>query len=257
MVKLIDTHAHLQFEKFDIDRTKVISENSQKLLAVINPSSSLESSEKAVELATQVSNFYAAVGIHPHHVDQWQESTLLALEKLLTRPKVVALGEIGLDNHEYIGHPKPNLEKQSRILVAQIELALKFKRPILFHCRKAYDELYNLIKKYQPIKGLLHCFMGDLKTAQKFIDLGLLISFAGNLTYKSNLEIQEAARVLPANKIVIETDSPFLTPEPLRGQRNEPFNVLLIAQKIADLRKINLDQVADFTTQNAKNLFAL
>lgn len=257
MVKLIDTHAHLQFEKFDLDRESVVKNNSEQLLAVINPGADLDSSEKGVELAQKVSNFYAAIGVHPHHANNWDKTYLPTLAKLVQEEKVVAVGEIGLDNHEYTGYPKPNLAKQTEILIPQIELAQKHKKPILFHCRLAYDELYQIIKPYQPLVGLIHCFMGDFVTAQKFINLGLLISFAGNLTYKSNVLMQTAVAKLPNDKIVVETDSPYLTPEPLRGQRNEPINVLLVAQKIAELKALTLERVVSFTNQNAVNLFKL
>lgn len=255
MVKLIDTHAHLQFERFDPDRDEVVKRNSGQLLAIINPGADLDTSEKGVKLAQKIGNFYAAVGVHPHHVDHWNETYLPTLEKLIQEEKVVAVGEIGLDNHEYTGYPKPDLKKQIAILIPQIELAQKYKKPILFHCRLAYDELYEVVKPYQPLNGLVHCFMGGFVTAQKFTDLGLLISFAGNLTYKSNSQMHETAAKLAKDKIVVETDSPYLSPEPLRGQRNEPINVLLVAEKIAQLKNMELTEVASFTSQNSINLF--
>ena len=257
MVKLIDTHAHLQFEKFDSDRDAVIKRNSKALFAIINPGADLDSSEKGIQLAQKIANFYAAIGVHPHHVEGWDKTYLPKLEELIQKPKVVAVGEIGLDFHEYIDYPKPNLAKQIKILIPQIELARDYKKPILFHCRKAYDELYEVIKLYKPLTGLIHCFMGDFVTAQKFIDLGLLISFAGNLTYKTNTRMQEAAKSLPEEKILVETDSPYLTPEPLRGERNEPINVLLVAKKIAALRKTTIENVANFSNQNARELFKI
>lgn len=257
MIKLFDTHAHLQFEKFDSDRDIVVKRNSEKLLALINPGTDIGSSEKAIALAQRVTNFYAAIGVHPHHVDNWDKTYLPKLESLVQKNKVVAVGEIGLDKHVYVGYPKPDIKKQLAILVPQIELAKKYKKPILFHCRNAYDQLYTAIKDYKPLQGLVHCFMGELETAQKFIDSGLLISFAGNLTYKNNEHITRTATLLSQDKILIETDSPYLTPEPLRGQRNEPVNVLLIAEKIAQLKNLSLEQVSYFTSANAKKLFNL
>lgn len=256
-MKLIDTHAHLQFEKFEIDRKDVIKRSSEKLYAVINPGADLTSSEAAVRLASQVSNFFAAVGVHPHHVDNWTENYLSTLLDLVTQPKVVAVGEIGLDQHVYQGYSEPDIEKQKTILLPQIELALAHKKPILFHCRHAYDHLYQTIKKYRPIKGLLHCFMGNKNVAKKFADLGLLISFAGNLTYKSNDQMRDAVSFLANDQIVIETDSPFLAPEPLRGQRNEPLNVKIVAETISQIKNVSIDQVANFTTENARKLFTI
>lgn len=256
-MKLIDTHAHLQFEKFDADRDEVIKRSSEQLLAVINPGADIDTSEKGVVLAQKVDNFYAAIGVHPHHVENWDETYLPKLEKLVLNEKVVAVGEIGLDKHIYHGYPEPNIKKQTEILSPQIELAQKNKKPILFHCRKAYDDLYEVIKKYRPLAGLMHCFMGDTETAKKFVDLGLLISFAGNLTYKQNFEMREAAKFLSESSIVIETDSPYLSPEPLRGQRNEPINVSFVAELIAQLKTVPVNKVEEFTVSNSKKLFSI
>ena len=256
-MQFIDTHAHLQFEKFDADREEVIKRNAEKLLAVINPGADLVSSENGVKLCQRVSNFYAAVGVHPHHVDSWTEEYLPTLENLLVQEKVVAVGEIGLDKHIYVGYPEPDLAKQTTILLPQIELAKKYKKPILFHTRKAYDDLYEVVKKYKPLTGLLHCFMGNIDTAKKFVDLGLLISFAGNLTYKNNEHMREVAAYLSADKILLETDSPYLSPEPLRGQRNEPQNIVLTAEVVAQVRNTTLEEVANLTTVNARKLFAI
>ena len=177
-MKPIDTHAHLQFEKFDLDRNEIIKRNSDQLLAVINPGADLNSSEKAISLARAVPNFYAAVGVHPHHVDNWDRTYLPKLEELVRAEKVVAVGEIGLDKHHYVGYPESDIKKQTEILIPQINLAIKYNKPILFHCRDAYDDLYTVIKPYKPLRGLVHCFMGDEQTAKKFVDLGLLISFS-------------------------------------------------------------------------------
>ena len=256
-MELIDTHAHLQFEKFALDREEIVSRNSSKLKAIINPGADLDSSEKAILLSQKVDNLYAAVGIHPHHVDNWTNDYLSKLEKMVTEEKVVAVGEIGLDNHFYQGYQQPDLEKQKEILLPQIELARVHKKPILFHCRTAYDELYNTIKEFQPISGLVHCFMGDKKLAEKFVNSGLLISFAGNITYKNNEHIREAAAYLSQDQILLETDSPYLTPEPLRGQRNEPINVVLVAETIAKVRKTAVEEIAKQTTLNAERLFGI
>lgn len=256
-MNLIDTHAHLQFEKFDSDRDKVVKRNSKQLVAVINPGASLYTSKKGVELAQKIDNFYAAVGVHPHHVDQWKIDSIGTLENLLLKGKVVAVGEVGLDRHLYTGYPAPDIKAQFEILIPQIELAQKHKKPILFHCRKAYDDLYELLKTYKPLKGLVHCFMGDTATAKKFVDLGLLISFAGNLTYKQNPEMREAAKYLASDLIVIETDSPYLTPEPIRGTRNEPTNVSYVAKLIAELKNLPTAEVEKFTVNNSKQLFSI
>jgi TatD DNase family protein len=256
-MKPFDTHAHLQFEKFETDREEIIKRNSVNLTAVVNPGADLNSSENGLLLANQVPNFYSAIGVHPHHVENWNDTYLPKLEKLVQGKKAVAVGEVGLDNYQYKNYPQPNITKQLSILLPQIELARKYQKPILFHCRDAYDELYEAIKVYQPLLGLLHCFMGSEETARKFIDLGLLISFAGNLTYKGNDHMRTAAKNLPERKILLETDSPYLTPEPLRGQRNEPLNIVFVAREIAKLRSTDEESVIQFTTENALKLFNL
>ncbi|HEY4695212.1 MAG TPA: TatD family hydrolase [Candidatus Nanoarchaeia archaeon] len=256
-MKLIDTHAHLQFAKFNEDREEVVKRTSQELEAIIMPGAKIDSSEASVKLAQQVPNFYAAVGVHPHHAGEWQENWSKKLGSLITEDKVVAVGEVGLDNYRYKDYPTPDLKNQLEILIPQIELARAHNKPILFHCRQAYDELYEAIERYQPLTGLVHCFMGDKTVAKKFVDLGLYISFAGNLTYPQNDHMREAAAFLPEDKIVIETDSPYLAPEGLRGQRNEPVNVHFVAEIIARVKKIDLEKVALFTVTNSKKLFKI
>lgn len=255
-MKLIDTHAHLQFAAYDEDRDEVVKRNSAELEKIINVGTSVDASKKGVELSRKVSNFYASVAVHPHHVDQWNKDTHDILKSLGKDKKVVAVGEIGLDNHVYTGYPPPDLKKQSEILEQQINLALALDKPILFHCRQAYAELYNQIKKYRgKITGLMHCYMGDWIQTKKFLDMGLYISFSGNITYRGNDYIRDVAKNLPENRVLTETDSPFLSPEPHRGQRNEPTYVKMVAGEIAKVRGCDIKEVARFTTQNAKILF--
>ena len=172
------------------------------------------------------------------------------------RPKVVAVGEIGLDNHHYVDYPKPNLKKQATMLDSQIQLALALNKPILFHCREAYDELYEQIGTYRGrVTGLMHCFMGDWRQAKKILDVGLYISFSGNITYKGNHYIREVAKKVPDDRILSETDSPFLSPEPRRGERNEPIYVKIVVSTIASVKGWSQAAAAHITTKNAKELF--
>ncbi len=257
-MKLIDTHAHLQFKAYDEDRDFVAKRTSEELEAVVNVGTSVDSSKKGVKLSQEFPNFFSSIAVHPHHVGQWKSDTLDQLENLITNQKVVAVGEIGLDKHLYGGYPKPDLKAQSKILHKQINLALKYKKPILFHCRDAYDQLFAEIDQYRgKITGSMHCYMGTLDQAKKFLDLGLYISFSGNITYKNNEYIRETARKIPAEKILIETDAPFLPPEPYRGQRNEPGYVKMVATTIAAVRNWSLEQAAETTSQNAKSLLNL
>jgi TatD DNase family protein len=225
---------------------------------VINVGTSVAASEKGIKLSEKFDNFFASVAVHPHHVDQWNEKTIKQLKSLAKNKKIVAIGEIGLDNHQYADYPSPNLKKQVEILHEQINLALELKKPILFHCRDAYTELFNEIKQHKgKVSGLVHCYMGTWEQAKKFLDLGLYISFTGNITYKGNDYIREIAKKLPSDKILTETDSPFLSPQDRRGKRNEPIYVKMVANQIAVLKNWTLEETAVTTTQNARNLFKI
>ncbi|MEX0622113.1 MAG: TatD family hydrolase [Candidatus Woykebacteria bacterium] len=255
-MNLIDTHAHLQFKAYDGDRDEVTKRNSKELEALINVGTSVDASEKSVKLSEQFDNFFASVAVHPHHVGQWSKETYQTLESLGKRGKVVAVGEIGLDKHVYKNYRKPNLKAQVEILEQQINLAGELGKPILFHCRDAYDEIYNQIKKYKgKTTGLMHCYMGSWEQTKNFLDLGLYISFSGNITYKGNDYIRDVAKKLPDNRILTETDSPFLSPKGRRGKRNEPIYVKMVAVTIADLKGWSLEKAAKITAQNARNLF--
>lgn len=258
MTKLIDTHAHLQFEAFEKDREEVIKENLSELEAIMTVGASLDSSKNAVALVQRHSGLFAAVGVHPHHVDQWSRATLGELTKLLDEPKVAAVGEIGLDNYLYKGYPEPDLKAQKEIFLPQLHLAHTHQKPVLIHCRAAYTELLELLKDFpKPINGLMHCFMGDISLAKKFLDLGLYLSFSGNLTYKGNDYIREAATFAPLDRILVETDAPFLTPVPFRGTRNLPKYVRLVAETISSLKNLSLETVAQASNTNSKQLLKI
>ena len=256
-MKLIDTHAHLQFKAYDEDRDKVVERSSKELAAVVNVGAKIDSSEEALKLAQKIPNFYATTGVHPHHVDEWQKDWIKKLGDLAKNPEVVAIGEIGLDNHEYEGYPKPDITKQIKILLEQIELARKLDLPVIFHCRDAYDELYEVIKPYKKLKGLVHCFMGTSEQAKKFLDLGLYISFSGNITYKRNEYIREVVKIVPLNKILAETDAPYLPPEPHRGKRNEPIYVRIVVETIARVRSENFENVVETINNNSRGIFKI
>ena len=255
-MKLIDTHAHLQFKAYDPDRDEVVKRNSEQLKAVINVGSSIATSEGGAKLAEKIDNFYAAVAIHPHHFDHWYKNSYSQLENLGKNKKVVAVGEIGLDKHSYQGSPKPDLAVQAKMLHQQIDLARKLKVPVILHCREAYDELYKEIQQYKGrLTGVVHCFMGTKNQAKKFLDLGLHISFTGNITYKKNNNLREIAKMIPNNKILTETDAPYLPPEPYRGKRNEPIYVKMVAVTLAGVKGWGLQETIGITAQNAKELF--
>jgi len=255
-MQFVETHAHLNFPEFQDDLEEVIARALQAGVNLfVNPGINLETSRSAVELTRRYPPVFAAVGIHPHEANK-EQGKVCQLEKLSRKKKVVAIGEIGLD---YFRSPSSK-EDQKALFETQLELALRAKKPIIVHVRDAYsDSLAILREKYLPKTKLkrpavVHCFSGTVAHAQKFLKAGLMISFTGMLTYGNN-QLEEVAKLIPLGRIMLETDSPFLAPGRLKGQRNEPTGVLEVAKKIAQLKGVPVDKVAAQTTANAKNFF--
>lgn len=251
---LIDSHAHLDDERFDQDRDEIIRNlNNYGIELVINPGSDIPSSVKAVSLAKEYKNIYAAVGVHPHDVKTMDDTTLELLSSLANNEKVVAIGEIGLDYH-YDNSPR---DLQKKWFIEQIRLAKKLKLPIIIHEREASQDMYNILKQEadSSLTGVLHCYSGSLEMAREYLKMGFYISFAGPVTFKNSRVSKEVAKNIPLEKMLIETDSPYLSPEPKRGKRNEPLNVRYVAAVIAELRGISFDEVVDATNKNTKKLF--
>ncbi len=263
---MIDTHAHLNFQSFKDDYQAVISDNFKNgLRAVINVGSNFLTSQKAMAIAADFSGCYAAIGLHPIHVndeDFEEEKYENLIKKNKTRIK--AVGETGLDFY----HSKKDVEKQKRIFLKHADLARKFDLPIILHCRgdkenpkDAYLELLEIIKGVCSDRdfvsnGVIHCFSADWETAREFLDLGFYVGFDGPITFKNvDFEVLTAVEKTPLDRILLETDSPYLAPEPRRGQRNEPICVRFIAQKIAEIKKISFEKVVEQTTKNAQALF--
>lgn len=256
-MKLIDVHSHLQFDAFDSDREEVIKQNLEDLHCLINVGTDLKTSLSSLEIAKKHDHLFTSFGIHPHHaLEQTNFDFLKEFENNFLPEKVVAIGEIGLDH--FPGHYNRVIDetKQKEVLLAQIELAKKLNLPVIFHCREAYDELYELIKK-ENLRGLVHCWMGTETQAKKFLDLGLSIAFCGNITYKTNQYLRDIAKNLPLEALLVETDAPFLPPEPFRGQRNEPRYVRIIAKLIASLKGSTEEETFTALNSNAQKLFDL
>ena len=252
---MIDTHAHLDFPQYDKDRDKVIEEAfSSGLKAIINIGVDLDSSVKSIKLAEKYKNIYATVGFHPHDASKLSKEAFIELEKLASHPRVVAIGEIGLDFYRNLS-PE---DEQIKAFKEQIELAKKFKLPIVVHIRNAYKKALEILSKDgRGLKGVLHCFSGDENEAKEALKMGFYLSFNGTLTYK-NSRSAELVKKIPLSSILVETDCPYLTPEPLRGKRNEPKLVKLVTQKIAELSDSNTFQELDEVfTQNAVEFFNL
>lgn len=249
----IDTHAHLNFEAFDGDYNAAISRaNDAGVEKIIIVGSNLKTSKKAIDIAKFNKNIYAAVGLHPIHVND--EQFVSEFEKIAQEKKVVAIGETGLDYY----YDRTNAEKQKELFLTHLKLASQLSKPIILHNRDAGQDILSILMSQQSLpKGVMHCFSQDWNFAQVLLSMGFYLSFTGIITFTKNYEIYDVIKNAPIEKIMIETDSPYLTPEPYRGKRNEPAFVIEIAKKISEIKKIPLKIVEDQTSQNAINLFKL
>ncbi|MGQ9493544.1 MAG: TatD family hydrolase [Anaerolineae bacterium] len=252
---LVDTHAHLDSRDFTEDREQVIVRSlAVGVNAIVTVGTDLESSRQAAMLAQQYPSVYAAVGIHPHEAAQAHPDDVAELLPLSAHEKVVAIGEIGLDFYRNLSPA----DKQREILIAQLALAQRVGKPVIIHDRQAHEETMSILReKAKGLRGVLHCFSGDLNMALKATKMGFYISLAGPVTFQNAHELQALARELPLEYMLIETDCPYLAPHPYRGRRNEPAYVRFIAARIAALKAIPVERVAQVTTENARQLFAL
>jgi TatD DNase family protein len=256
-----DTHAHLDQEEFDADRTAVIERASQAGVQwVLSVGIDLASSRRAVRLAEDHAEIFAAVGIHPNSAAQAGPSDWDQIIDLVNHPRVVAIGETGLDRYwDYTP-----ISLQQEYFVRHLSLSQERNLPIVIHCRDAAEDLMPQLRRaaaHAPLKGILHAFSGDERMAAECVELGLHISFAGNVTYKNKkfAQLRSVGGIVPLDRLLIETDSPYLTPEPLRGRekRNEPAFVVHTAQRLAELRGIAISDLEQQTAANAQRLFAL
>ncbi len=253
---LIDSHAHLDDRRFDKDRESIINSfEDNDISLVINPGADLSSSIKAVNLAEKYERVYAAVGVHPHSAKEIDESTIEILKSFSNREKVVAIGEIGLDYY-YDNSPR---DIQRKWFIEQMRLAKEVNLPIIVHSRDAQQETFDLIKAEQDgsLGGVLHCYSGSVEMAKEYIKLGFYISIAGPVTFKNARVLKEVVREIPLDKMLVETDSPYLTPEPYRGKRNEPIYVRFVAATIAEEKGVSFEDVARITGENTKKLFRI
>lgn len=253
---LIDSHAHLDEDRFDKDRDELIkSLNENGISMVINPGADLPSSIKSVKLSEQYDNIYAAVGVHPHSADEMDEGTIEVLKAFGNRKKVVAIGEIGLDFY-YDNSPR---DIQRKWFKRQMELAKELNLPIIVHSREADQETFDMIKAQSDgnLTGVIHCYSGSVELMKEYIKLGYYISLGGPVTFKNAKTPKEVAKAVPLDRLLVETDSPYLTPEPYRGKRNEPLYVRHVAAMIAELREMTIEEIARATSENTKRLFNL
>lgn len=251
---MIDAHCHLDDDQFADDREAVITRAADAgVVAMITAGGDIASSQRAVALAQKYKTVYAAVGIHPHHAAAYSETALKAIRALAQHPKVVAIGEIGLDFHYADSAPR---EVQERNLNAHLDLAEELGKPVVIHDRDAHERIIEILERRQGRpRGMLHCFSGDLAMARQAIELGYWISFAGNLTFANARQLQDLARALPLDRMLVETDAPYLSPR--RGRRNEPANVALVAARLGELLSVERSVVEETTRQNIRILFGL
>lgn len=248
---IIDTHAHLNTEAFDSDLDTVLERATQsdvKKIIVIGMNQRANS--RALELSSRP-NLYATVGLHPSDVLEGLDIDLLKQQSRL--PKVVAIGEIGIDLYWV----KDNLELQVLVFKRQLELAIELDLPVVIHMRDSAKEIYEVVKHYPELKGVMHCFSASLDWALKYIELGFYIGIGGPVTFKNNLEVKQVATHIPLERLLVETDSPYLAPVPHRGKQNEPAYTKLVVEEIAKLRGISVEEVSTMTTRNAMRLFRL
>lgn len=255
-MNLTDTHIHLHFPQYDTDRPEMIERAIQGgVRHFLNIGTDLEDSRKAVALAEQYPEVYAAVGYHPHETKMANPGDLAELEKFLAHPKVVAIGEVGLD---YFHDHSPR-EIQQKVLGKFLEWYQKHKKPIIIHCRDAYEDLLGILKEHgkAPYRGTLHCYSSNAKTMKEYLDLGFHIAFGGALTYKKNDRLREACALCPKDRLLLETDAPYLPPQSKRGKRNEPLYMIETAECAAKLHGMSVEEIADLTTANARALFGI
>jgi TatD DNase family protein len=253
---LTDTHAHVQMPQFARDREDVIAAAfADGIARIVVPGIDLETSRAAVALATaHPARLFAGVGTHPHDAATLTDEALAGQRALARTAGVVAIGEIGLDFYRNLS-PRAT---QLAALEAQLALAHELDLPVILHNRESHAEMVAMLRAHaRGVRGVFHCFIGDKTMAQDALDLGFYLSFAGPVTFAKNVELAEVAAWAPAERILVETDSPYLTPPPFRGKRNEPRHVALVARRMAELRGLRFEELADLTTRNANTLFRL
>ncbi len=264
---MIDVHCHLNFHAFEKDYDLVIKDAFEKgIEKIINVGTKIDSSRKAIKLANRYENLYAIIGVHPHHADKLEENWIIELEKLTKKSKVVAIGECGLDYYSYISNSIVEPKLQKEVFIKQIELSIKLKLPLQIHNRLAGKDIVEILNEYKTKllspPGMFHCFSGDIEHLKKVLDLGFYVGFDGNITYGGIAKGEDTAladlvNYAPIDRIVTETDSPFLSPVPHRGSRNVPSRVIIVGQFIGKIKRISFKKVREESTKNAKTLFKL
>lgn len=253
-MEMIDAHAHITKNHFEDVEEVLLRASETGVSNIVCSAFNMPSSEEAVSLSERFENVYANVGFHPENTNEIEKDSLEKLEELARNDKVVAIGEIGLDYHSE-GFDK---NKQREYFIKQIELANKLGKPIVVHSREAMGETIEILKAHPPVcPSLMHCFSGSIESAKVLMGLGFSFSVGGVVTFINARNLPEVVKEIPLERLLLETDCPFMTPVPYRGQRNEPKNVVYVADEIARLKGVTIEEVAKVTTQNAKRLFKI
>ena len=249
-----DTHAHYCDKRFNDDRDELLGAMKDGgVTLILNSASSMWSSKFSLELADRYSFIYASVGIHPHDAKSMTDETVFELEELLKHPKAVAVGEIGLDYH-YDFSPREVQKKRFR---EQLELARRIGKPVIIHERESLNDTLDMVREFNDLTGVFHCFSGSWETAKILLDLGWYLSFTGVVTFKNARKSLEVLERIPADRIMLETDCPYLAPDPMRGRRNSSLYLPYIAAKVAEVRGITTEEAAALTMENGKRFFGI
>lgn len=246
---LIDTHCHLFKE--DYENLDEIINNMPGIM--ITAGTNDETNLEVIELVSKYPNVYGVLGIHPEEVDNVTDKSFKIIEENLENPKIVGIGEVGLDYYWV----KDNKEKQQELFIKQLDLASKYNKPVVIHSRESINDTYNILSNYKGLKKILHCYSSSLEMAYEFIKIGCIFGIGGTLTFKNNKKLQEIVSKLDLSNFVLETDSPYLTPEPFRGHKNEPKNVLYVAEKISEIKNIDVEKTLEITSKTAFAQFDL
>lgn len=246
----IDTHCHIFKEYYD-NITEVINEMKDNIMIVSGYNSS--SNKEVIELVNKYPNVYGTIGLHPEEVNNISENDFDFIIENINNPKIVGIGEIGLDYH----YVSDNKELQKDIFVKQMDIAKKYNKTVVIHSRDAILDTVNIIKEYQDLKIVMHCYSSSLEVARDLIKMNVKLGIGGVVTFKNGVKLKEVVQNVPIENLLLETDSPYMSPEPLRGKQNKPYNCYLIAKKIAELKGISLESVLKITTSNAISQFDL
>ena len=254
-MRLFDTHAHYDDEQFDQDREELLNSMAQAgVELIVNPGCDLETSTKSVEIANRFPFVYSAVGFHPEEAGKWDEHSADALRQLAKDPKVKAIGEIGLD---YYWEENPPREVQHKVFHAQLDLAEELDLPVIIHDREAHGDCMDIIRQHPNVKGVFHCYSSSLEYAKTLVKMGWMLSFNGVITFKNARKPVEVVEWIPMEHLMLETDSPYLSPVPFRGKRNSSLNVHLVAEKVAEIKGMDPDEVARICLENGKRFYRI